>query len=74
MFIEKMEGAEHRNIDTNLFNRLNMVGASEANSDGIDWWNVIGNGGEFVHYTTGVLVYLQKRRKSLKIPLIERIV
>ena len=45
---------------TDAFQFRNRVGASETNGAGIDRWNVIGNGGEFVLYTVGVLVYLQK--------------
>jgi hypothetical protein len=60
-FIERMEGAAYRNIIINFPDKLFRVGASEATGTGIGRWYVIGNSGEFVFYTVGVLVYIQKK-------------
>jgi hypothetical protein len=49
------KGAAQRNINKSLLNRLKRFGASEIDGTDIDWSHVVGNGGEFVHYTTGVI-------------------
>jgi hypothetical protein len=55
------KGAAHRNIDIYLLNKLKRIGASEANGAGIDWGNVTGYSSEFIFYTAGLLVYIQKK-------------
>jgi hypothetical protein len=59
------KGAAHRNIDTNLLDRLNMVGISETDYPGFDRRDVAGDSRKLVLYSACVLVHLQEKRNQV---------